>query len=253
MSRNIKYSKAAFNDTLPFTKLSSETLGEYQDQYGNVYLKGALIGFCLDVTLRDLSDGKYGTQDLMSDLSKLYGRNKAFKEDDLFDEIAKLTYPQLRDFFKNYVEGSMPLPYESYFEKIGVDYYDSLIEREISFGGVTLGYNQKTNRIKVRDIDNLNEFGKEIAYEKDDELVSINGVEITGTNFNKIMPEIKSKIKPGDVVTIELSRSNSKGKEKIIKKSAPALETEKVKRNVLQIMENPSERQLEIRKAWGNI
>ncbi|CAN0507203.1 unnamed protein product, partial [Scytosiphon promiscuus] len=76
---------SAFNDTVPFTVMSREVLGKYKDQYGNVYEKGALIGLCLDIRLRELSDGKYGLRNVMLDLSKVYGKTKAFKDEELFD------------------------------------------------------------------------------------------------------------------------------------------------------------------------
>ena len=42
-----------FNDTLPFTELSKGALDEHASQYGNVYQKGALIGMCLDIIMRE--------------------------------------------------------------------------------------------------------------------------------------------------------------------------------------------------------
>src|SRR5690606_5302881 len=47
-----------FNDSVPFTDISKFTLSQYKDQYYNVYQKGALIGLCLDIKLRSLSEGK---------------------------------------------------------------------------------------------------------------------------------------------------------------------------------------------------
>ena len=75
-----------FNDTLSFTDLSRYTLDEYSSQYSNVYFKGSLIGMCLDIMLRDLSDGVYGTQNLMENLSAEYGQDNAFKDEDLFEK-----------------------------------------------------------------------------------------------------------------------------------------------------------------------
>jgi len=47
-----------FKDDLPFTELSAKCLAEHKDQHYNVYQKGALIGMCLDIQLRNLSIGK---------------------------------------------------------------------------------------------------------------------------------------------------------------------------------------------------
>ncbi len=101
---------------VPFTEMSLGCLDEYADEYGNVYEKGALIGWMLDIRLRELSDGKYGLMSLMQDLSKKYGVDKPFKDDKLFDVITEMTYPEIRTFFADYVEGSKELPYTDYLK-----------------------------------------------------------------------------------------------------------------------------------------
>ncbi|MGV3697217.1 EF-Tu C-terminal domain-related protein, partial [Flavobacterium sp.] len=44
------------------------------------------------------------------------------KDEELFDKITALTYPEIRDFFKRYVEGNEPLPYDQLFSKVGITY-----------------------------------------------------------------------------------------------------------------------------------
>lgn len=113
------WESAKFDSTLSLTAMSENALAR-QDQYYNVYLKGALVGLCLDVQLRSWSNGHYGTQDLMHDLAAQLGPGKPFAEDDLFDRITKLTDPALRDFFLCYVEGTERLPLMAVFEKTGI-------------------------------------------------------------------------------------------------------------------------------------
>lgn len=113
---------ANYNDTVPFTTMSKGCLTTYADQYQNVYYKGALIGLCLDIKLRSLSAGKYGIQNLMVDLAKKYGKDKPFKDDELFDEITRLTYPEIGVFLKNYVGGNKPLPLAEIFDLAGIYY-----------------------------------------------------------------------------------------------------------------------------------
>jgi predicted metalloprotease with PDZ domain len=111
-----------YNDTLPFTVMSKGALDVHENQYGNVYQKGALLGLALDIRLRELSGGKYGLRNLMADLAKTYGKDQSFKDEELFDKITALTYPGIRDFFRQYVEGSKPLPYPEIFNKVGLIY-----------------------------------------------------------------------------------------------------------------------------------
>jgi predicted metalloprotease with PDZ domain len=113
-----------YDNTLSFTELSQNAMSR-QDQYYNFYLKGALFNLCLDVKLRELSGGKMGTQELMQQLQKRYGPHKPFVDDQLFDSITKLTYPQMRDFFRDYLEGGKPLPLAETLAKTGFDYSEA--------------------------------------------------------------------------------------------------------------------------------
>src|SRR5690606_8726021 len=64
-----------FNDTLPFTVMSAKALDEHKDEYMNVYNKGALIGLCLDILIREQTNGKKGLKELMHLLSQEYGKD----------------------------------------------------------------------------------------------------------------------------------------------------------------------------------
>ncbi|QBZ97977.1 M61 family metallopeptidase [Flavobacterium sangjuense] len=109
------------NDTMPFTEMSANVLvAPYKDQYLNVYEKGALIGMCIDIIIREKSDGKKGILNLMKDLSNMYGVKKSFDDEELFGVITKLTYPEVGEFLNTYVAGPTPIPYDDYFAKVGV-------------------------------------------------------------------------------------------------------------------------------------
>lgn len=110
-----------FDNKIPLTELSQKAM-ERQEQYYNFYLKGALVSMCLDIRLRELSAGKYGTQEMMRDLAKRYGKDKPFRDDELFDVITTMTFPEMRAFFSDYIEGAVPLPLESYLAKAGIEF-----------------------------------------------------------------------------------------------------------------------------------
>ena len=99
-----------YDDTMSFTEMSNNILvDKYARNYGNVYQKGALIGMTLDIILREESKGAYGVRNLMKDLSDRYGANKPFKDDEILDEIVKMTYPAVGEFFKNHLTGNTPI------------------------------------------------------------------------------------------------------------------------------------------------
>ena len=109
-----------FDSTLSITTISERAV-ERQDQYMNVYNKGALICLCLDIHLRELSQGKYGVQNMIADLLHIYGRNKPFKDAELFDAMAKVTgHAEVLDWAHRYISGTEPLPLRDYLNKAGL-------------------------------------------------------------------------------------------------------------------------------------
>lgn len=90
---NDKIRRAAGYADVSFTDMSKNILDEkYNEMYNNVYQKGALIAFILDIKLNYLSKGKMGLRELMMKLSEYYGPNKPFKDDELFDKIYELSF-----------------------------------------------------------------------------------------------------------------------------------------------------------------
>jgi len=110
-----------FDKKLSFTELSLNAM-DFQDQYYNVYLKGSLLNLCLDIKLRELSDGQYGVQNMVMGLLKKYGVNKSFEDEKLFEEIVAMTgYEELEIFFEKYVDGVEDMPLLETLKKVGLD------------------------------------------------------------------------------------------------------------------------------------
>lgn len=213
MGEKMRSSKSAFNDDLSFTEMSKNVLDTYKDQYGNVYQKGALICWCLDLKLRNLSGGTYGIQNMLHDLAKLYGKDKAFKDSELFDQIAKTTgFPEIRQFFKDYVEGSKPLPIAELLPTIGFKYEAKGIVEEVSpFGGLenpgVIGFDMAMLKLKIEDADKLDEFGKNhIGFKTGDIIVQWNGEDLGMTTINTIFGNFQKTAKAGQTLTISVLR-----------------------------------------------
>lgn len=129
-----------YDDKLAFTKLSLGALAKYKDEYGNVYQKGALIGFCLDLLLRKETNGAYGTQQMMRDLAAQFGPTNSFKDEALFDLIARTTkVPAVKQFFADYVSKGGKLPLAELVESIGLE-FGPTIPGEIN---ISYGYQKK--------------------------------------------------------------------------------------------------------------
>ncbi|MGE0566494.1 MAG: peptidase M61 [Bacteroidia bacterium] len=242
----------AYNDTMSFTFMSKNVLTEkIHTQYGNVYEKGALIGMCLDIYLRHLSEGKYGTQNLMKDLSKKYGKTVSFEDHTLFEEIEKLTYPEIGVFFKKHVAGKEPLPIKEVFEMVGLKYYKEKMVKNFSLGNFDVGFNEETQRLIVSDISDLDDFGREMKYQVGDELISINGTELKSENIQAVFTNYFTTVKEGDIVKVVVARTKGKkGKLKQVELSAKAKLVEQKQYNMIDVYETLTDKQSATIKGW---
>ncbi len=239
-----------FNDSLSFTELSKGCLDTFKDQYNNVYSKGALISMCLDLKLLHLSNGKYGLMELIKDLAKSYGKDKAFKDDELIPKIVSLTYPEIKTFFDDYVMGGKKLPFEEVLDYAGVDYTRIDKVRSFSFGQCDLGYNPTTGRMMVTGTKNMNEFGKALGYQKGDEIDKINGKKIGLMEFRMFRQQWMKNVKEGDQIKITVYRKSPEGKsaKKVLK--AKVFRSDVRFYNTIEFRTSADPEQLRIRKAW---
>ncbi|WP_264566759.1 peptidase M61 [Flavobacterium sp. N3904] len=204
------------NDTLPFTKMSANVLVEpYKDQYLNVYQKGALIGMCLDIQIRQSSDGKRGVLDLMHQLSNEYGVTKPFNDADLFAKITSLTYPEVGEFLTKYVSGPTPIPYYDYLAKVGVTKTSKKTPEGIFLKGQVpyIGVNHENKEIFVDPKKELTVFYTNLDLKGGDIILAINDKPYSLDNIYEMITE-SQKWKENDPITIKIKRD---GKEQIIK------------------------------------
>jgi predicted metalloprotease with PDZ domain len=256
MMQKYHNSQELFNDTMSFTYMSKHVLDEkIHKQYGNVYEKGAVIGMCLDILLRDLSDGKYGTQELMKDLSRRYGKDSSFNDDELFGEIEKLTYPQVGEFLRKYVGGNSPLPMEDILARIGIVFTREAVSKEFTLGNPELSYNPATNRLLVTGVKELDAFGKDLGYKRGDELSTLNGTELKVENIRDIVSGYYENLKEGDVVKMDVYRPRKlrKKKYKKVLLEARAVKVESTRKNQISVAEEVSDKQKMTLKSWVGI
>lgn len=246
-----------FLDTLAFTNLSLGALDTYADQYYNVYQKGALIGMCLDITLRELSDGAYGVQNMMADLSKKYGKSQAFDDASLFDVITEMTYPEVGEFLTTYVGGTTPIPYAKYFEKVGVLYsaVDSVMDYSMGITQSNVGINFESGEIYIQNEEALDAFGKALGLKDGDIIRKMNG-----NDFPKLGPEVQPFI--GEVMsgfeedkpfTITVERKTEGGEGETVELKADIFKVKKAKPFNLSFMEDATKSQIKLRNAWLGI
>lgn len=221
-----------------FTDMSRNILAkEYKDMYLNVYQKGALIGFLLDIRLNELTGGKMGLRELMLKLKEKYGPSRPFNDDQLINDIVALSHPGIKQYFDDYVTGSKPLPLKEYLGKIGWSYYEEKQDTVYSFGRISLVFNDKEQQFVISDADNSNVFG----LRSDDVLLSVNGKVITVENYQDVLDPLFVVEEP-QTVMIKYKRSSE-----VFSSAGKPFRTPKMENNVLAEDPNATPQQKQLR------
>ncbi len=242
-------SASNMDDTMSFTKMSENILDEpYDKNYFNVYQKGALIGMCIDILMREESNGQRGILSLMKELSLKYGKNRPFEDDKIIDEITKMTYPSVGEFLQKHVVGkegkTEPIDYNIFFEKTGLHMAEAKIETNyILNNGVPIVSGSPDKGIFFTEGVSKNSFWANEGVLPNDIVKVVNGVEVTLQNANVIFQEVHGW-PLGKPIEVKLMRD---GKEIIIKtETSPTYTTGE------KLMFNPdaTEKQITLRKSW---
>ncbi|MEZ4854224.1 peptidase M61 [Flavobacterium sp.] len=198
----------AMDDNMSFTKMSKNVFEQpYKDQYINVYQKGALIAMCIDIIIREESNGERGILDLMSKLSKEYGATKAFKDNELFGKITELTYPEVGAFLQTYVAGETPINYDEYFAKMGVTKATIEVSGNPFLKGQMpyITVDPTTKEIKYLPTVEPNAFMTALGIKANDKLLEVNGTKYNMDNiYDLVMGSMSWK--DGDAITVTINR-----------------------------------------------
>ncbi len=236
-----------YKDDLPFTELSLGCLKKHENQYMNVYNKGALIGMCLDLKLINLTNGKYNLQRLMRDLAREYGQEKPFKDDALFDEIGRLSHPDIVPFLETYVAGPTSLPLQKLLATAGVEYAESKMVKQVTLGGLekSIGLDPGTSKFYLQNIDGLDAFGKTLGFKEGDIIEKWNGKMLNLETINPVLGTFVTTAKAGDPLSIIVTRAN---KEVELAGEVGTMEVEM--KHFFNLVEKPTSEQMKVRKTW---
>lgn len=232
---------AHYDRSYSLSKLSLTSFSdEGQKQYGNIYMRGALVAGLLDIRLLELSNGKRGLREVILELSTKYGQKNSFPEKDMFKLFTQMTYPEIADFFNLYVQNSNPLPIGEYYAKLGIKYTPEIKTGEKS-GFLGMGFNVPDGKIRFSSLDDqLKAAGLAIG----DELSGINGTPINLQNAQKVITKLSQQ-----PVDSEYEVKVLRGTEERVVK-CKILSKEVVLEHVFEIDPAASEKQVALRNAW---
>ena len=225
---------------ISLTQLSMEV---YSDQavtdFINFYNKGAVTAALLDIRLLELSNGTRGLREVLLELLEKYGKYKPFPENEFFDIIVNITYPEIEQFINDYIKGTKPLPYTEYTEKLGFNY---IAERPSDDPKPTFGV-----RLSLSDDNRLKLFGvSEEAYNaglrEDDIIVKVLGKELSMQNARQVFHDITA-MNVGDSVDVVVERDSKKIDVKVILQ-------QRIDHHIFENMDEFTPEQKMLRNAW---
>ncbi|WP_228851699.1 M61 family metallopeptidase [Aegicerativicinus sediminis] len=237
------------DDTMSFTTMSENILEEpYASNFYNVYQKGALIGMCLDILMREESSGDRSLLDLVKDLSKDYGTDKPFVDDNLIAEIGQITYPSVSKFFDKYVIGNEPIDYSKFLNKVGLiiqkkEVPTSYIRSSSSF---IFKSDKQTGELLFANSVNENSFWRDQNIQPNDVLISVDGIKVNDENAREILGALY-KWQSGDNVTFEFKHNDQ------VKTIQTVLPTTYTFQDTIVEIPNPTYEQIIARNAWLNL
>jgi predicted metalloprotease with PDZ domain len=244
LQSKVRYDHLAADTTYSLKRLGLNSFqDEGQQQYGNIYQRGAMTAALLDLRLLELSGGKRGLREVLLELAKKYGPSKPVSEKDFFDDFTKMTYPEIRDFFTRYVENAEPLPLQEYYAKVGIR-YDAKLNTGRKVGLIPmegLGFRPGQDGILFSNVPaNLQAQG----VQPNDKLLAVDGEAVTPQNLRQLLAAVQAR-KPGSDYTLTISRNGTE--QKVL---ARTLVRDEVKAYNFTLNPQATPEQLALRKAW---
>ena len=225
-----------YDQNLSLTELGVHST-EMEDQYPNIYQKGAFVSGLLDIRLLELSHGVFGLRELLIKLSKEFGKKRAFNEDKFFDQLVAMTYPQVGDFIARYIKGSEQLPVTEYFNWLGINYAERG-DIDSSKSGLGIGLGVVDNVIAVTMVYPDSKSG----LMKGDIVEKIDSTDFTFQNAQSTLSKLTA-MKPGTKAAIKVKRGNEE-MEVLAELQA------RVQRHQFSIDTHASLEQVRLREAW---
>lgn len=218
----------------------SKTIFQNTDSryYLNVYNKGALVAFLLDIRINELTGGRMNLLKVLFSLERQY-RGGYFRDGDLFNEIVRLTHPDVRSFIDDYIVGTKDLPVAEYLKKIGYNFNLTKPDRIYTFGRISLQFDGQK---KICEVGATSPDFNIFHLNQGDGLVAVNDTLVDESNyyhFAKMLDNPKSH----RVVTLRYDR-----KGELYEITSPPLRTNVTQLNYIETLEIPTDEQLGLRK-----
>ncbi len=170
------------------------------------YNKGEILGILLDLRIRQLTNGAKSLRDLFQWMNQHYARQHRFFPDSAgVEEAAEaVTGQNFSDFFRDYVAGVKEIPYDDYFQFVGL--HATVNTTQYATAGFTTKENLGGQPEVVR-ID-PNSDAQRLGILVGDHVTKVNGKAADAS-----LDEEMSRLQPGTTIRLELE--NRRGKREV--------------------------------------
>jgi predicted metalloprotease with PDZ domain len=199
------------------------------------YDKGAVLGGILNLIIIQNTQGKKNLDDVMRTLYQEYYKKqgRGFSDEEFQKAVETAAGKTMNDFFQKYIFGTETIPYNTYFQSVGVQLVDRNAERNEPHLGVEMrGGGMRITGV-MRDSPAYND-----GLNVNDEILQIDG-----SRQDDITKYISTK-KIGDVIEVKVRRDGLEKKYNI------TLQRNSNKSYVIEALPNQSKEQMELYKKW---
>ena len=201
------------------------------------YNKGQLLGILLDLGIRKLTNGSKSLRDLFQWMNQHYAKqHRYFRDSYGVQEAAEtVTGKSFGQFFRDYVSGVKPIPYDEFFEFVGLRV--TTRTTNVAWPGFRTTANLG-GQPEVVEVDPDSD-AQRAGIAKADRVVTLNGEPANGAFEDDI-----AKMHPGDTITMTLANRRGERRVKLHLASRAEQSYE------VQDISSPTPEQRSHRTAW---
>ncbi|BAQ66174.1 protease [Geminocystis sp. NIES-3709] len=214
-----------------------------RDAYSNncqisYYLKGQLVTLLLDLLIRKNSDNHKSFDDVMLIMWQKFGKEEiGFTPEDLKREIELIANTDLTEFFYLYLDSTIELPFNEYFEPFGLKLETKIEHNTPPYLGLKT---QKDGGVeKITFVDANSPAGK-AGIDADDELLAIDNFRVTSDNLIDRLQDYQAN----DVIKLTYFHQEE------LKTVEVKLDSPKPLGYQVKIIENRTKKQEEMLNKW---
>jgi predicted metalloprotease with PDZ domain len=208
--------------------------------YKSFYTKGALIAMMMDLKLMKLSKGKMSLKSLLIDLQSASRENYVMRDEQMTDELAKYSYPEIKDFLQKYVRDTISLNYNEYLSSIGWKYETQKTDTSKMYVSAVYRYSKSTKEYFLANISI-----DQVGFREGDVLLAINKKKVTKENLNSLIDKY-SATNYNKQVTFLVRRNN-----KEVELSGPPILVTKNQKNMIVVEKKIEYEKNDLRKIFS--